>query len=301
MSTSYVPTRLSGRTLRFRDWSCLRHHLVLAYDDAVPESAKNGRFENDHEACWLLRRGSVRLFSGGRSVTAKAGEWVFVGRALRRQVFSDDARVLSLHFQLAWPEGGPVLRQEECRVLRAADHPELERAARPIVKRLEQVLLKAGLFVPEERCSLTRYLEVQRLLPAWLAAYLGVQEKLGNHPCRPGATDERVLRAVEELDRHPLDTGFPEEGLRRAAGLGKSQLNELFARALGRTPRRYLDERRLEEARSLLRHTGRSVKQVAFALGFRHESHFSLWFKRQEGRAPSVWRAGGPAASGTHA
>ncbi|HEY9250532.1 MAG TPA: helix-turn-helix domain-containing protein, partial [Rariglobus sp.] len=34
----------------------------------------------------------------------------------------------------------------------------------------------------------------------------------------------------------------------------------------------------------------RSVKQVAFALGFRHESHFSLWFKRQEGVSPAAWR-----------
>ncbi|MDR1282827.1 MAG: helix-turn-helix transcriptional regulator [Opitutaceae bacterium] len=284
---------MSERTLKFRDWSCLRYHLVLAYDGPVPEETRRGSFRNEKEACWLVRRGGVKLYSGARSLTAGPGQWVLVGRSLRRQVFSDDAEILSLHFHLAWPGGEPVVRQEACRVIDAADEPALERAARPIVRRLQKVIPQAGLFLPDQPCSLERYFQVQNLLPVWLAAYLNAQERLGNFPCRPGVMDERVLQAVSELERQPLNEGFPDERLRRCVGVGKSQLNELFNRALGKTPRRYFDERRLEEARSLLRHTRRSVKQVAFALGFRHESHFSLWFRRHEGKPPSAWREDG--------
>lgn len=288
--SSFVATRLSERTLKFRDWSCLRYHLILAYDSEVPEGAQRGSHQTENESCWLLKQGSVKLVSEGRSLRAGPGQWVFVGRARRWQEFSDDAKILSLHFQLSWPGGESVVQQGACQILDAADEPALERTATPLVRRLETVIPKAGMLLPDQPCSLERYFQVQNLLPVWLAAYMGAQERLGNYLCRPGMMDERVMQAVAELNRQPLDAGFPEPQLRQCVNVGKSQLNELFTRALGMTPRRYFDERRLEEARSLLAHTKRSVKQIAFALGFRHESHFSLWFRRHEGKPPTVWR-----------
>jgi AraC-like DNA-binding protein len=283
-------SRPAEQTLGFGEWSSLRYHLILAYDGPVPAGTRRGTFSNENEVCWLLRRGTVRLESAAGTVTAGPGRWVLVGRSVRRQVFSADAEVLSLHFKLTWPGGEPVLRQDAPRVIQAREHPKLERTAVPLTRRLGELMPQAGLALPGMPCSLKRYFQIQNLLPVWLAAYVEMQEQLGNFPCRPGMFDERVMRVAAALDREPLDGGFPEAVTRKSAGVGRSQINGLFTRALGMTPRKYFEDRRREEARSQLRHTRRSVKQVAFALGFRHESHFSLWFKRQEGVSPAAWR-----------
>lgn len=281
---------LVEQSLEFRDWACLRYHLIWGYDGPIPAESRKGRFRSEDESCWLIRRGRVRLKTEAGEVTAGPGRWVFVGREPRAQTFSEDAELLSLNFRFAWPGGEPVLRQAGPLVVEAADHPRLERAALPLIRELGRLAPRAGLRLPMLRCSLKLYLQIQNLLPIWLAAYVEAQERRGNRPRRPGPLDERVMRAAATLDRQPLAAGFPAGLLRRESGVGRSRLNELFLRAVGRTPRRYFDDRRGEEARSLLRHTGRSVKQIAFELGFRHESHFSLWFKRREGASPLAWR-----------
>jgi AraC-like DNA-binding protein len=51
------------------------------------------------------------------------------------------------------------------------------------------------------------------------------------------------------------------------------------------------DEVRLERARELLLRTGKPVKQVAAAVGFRNEKSFSRAFRQWAGVAPGAFRA----------
>jgi AraC family transcriptional activator of pobA len=50
-------------------------------------------------------------------------------------------------------------------------------------------------------------------------------------------------------------------------------------------------ERRLLEAKRLLRFTIRSVEDVGYSLGFDDPSYFSRLFRRMSGKSPSDWRA----------
>ena len=36
-----------------------------------------------------------------------------------------------------------------------------------------------------------------------------------------------------------------------------------------------------------------ALKEIAFALGFRHPPHFTVWFKKQTGTTPTAYRASG--------
>lgn len=52
-------------------------------------------------------------------------------------------------------------------------------------------------------------------------------------------------------------------------------------------------DRRLIEARRLLRFTIRPVEDIAFSIGFKDPAYFSRFFRLHVGRSPSGWRTNG--------
>jgi AraC-type DNA-binding domain-containing proteins len=264
---------------------------MWAYEGAVPESGRSGEWTQPDPSCWLLRKGSVEVRAAGKTVKAKAGQWVFVATPTRWQRFSGDAEILSVHFHFSWPGGEPVIEQPRTAVFDAAEQPALEKAALALARIVKRDFPRAAAFLPTQPCTLSAYLRVQNMLPRWLSAYLDAQARLGVFPRRLGEIDDRVLRALAELDRKPLSEKFSERALLRAVGAGRSQLNALFYQATGLTPRRYHERRRRETALRLLAETGMSLKEIALDLGFGSESHFSHWFRGREKIAPSAYRA----------
>lgn len=78
----------------------------------------------------------------------------------------------------------------------------------------------------------------------------------------------------------------------RAIGRSPSQAVRIFRRDFDRTPHAYLLDRKIDTARSLLRHSTRPVKAIAFSLRFPDEYYFSRLFKSRTGRSPSAYRNG---------
>jgi transcriptional regulator GlxA family with amidase domain len=64
------------------------------------------------------------------------------------------------------------------------------------------------------------------------------------------------------------------------------QLQRYFHWQYGKSPQKWLEERRLMNARNMLG-TGCSVKQVAIDLGFKQSSHFCRKFKSYYNQTPS--------------
>lgn len=278
--------------MSFRDWASLRYHLLWAYEGPVWPAARDRTTIDPNTSCWLLRKGRLEIISNGLRQKARPGQWIFVAMPERHQIFSDDAEILSLHFHLTWPGGVPLFDQPQNVLFESSKYPELEKAARPLVRQLRRLFPGANAFLPKLPCPLDLYLRVQNLLPIWLAAYVSVQTKFGNYPKRLRISDDRILHAIKDLDHQPLSEKFSEIALAKSTGLGRSQLNALFTKAVGLSPAKYFERRRLDEAKALLSHTNSSVKEIAFSLGFRYESHFSMWFRRLQRVHPTAYRLG---------
>lgn len=69
----------------------------------------------------------------------------------------------------------------------------------------------------------------------------------------------------------------------------KYHLLRLFKRYYGQTPRQYLTDRRLKEAKEYLKN-GMSVTETCFAVGFESLGSFSTLFKTKTGKSPKEYQ-----------
>lgn len=72
-----------------------------------------------------------------------------------------------------------------------------------------------------------------------------------------------------------------------AACLSPFHFHRTFVRAFGETPHRYLTQRRLQHAATLLRQTALSVTEICLATGFESMASFSALFRSHYGVPPS--------------
>ncbi len=72
--------------------------------------------------------------------------------------------------------------------------------------------------------------------------------------------------------------------------LSPAQTTRIFESAFGQSPYKYLLNLKIAAAQELLVGSVKSVKEIAFCLGFSDEYYFSNIFKRKTGAAPSHYR-----------
>jgi len=100
-------------------------------------------------------------------------------------------------------------------------------------------------------------------------------------------TVNRVLVELEELYSQP---GLTLRILGRRCGVSPAHLGTLFTQAVGCSFRKYLRCLRVRKALGLLAEPGKSVSEVAYAVGYRSMSGFDHDFKRILQIVPSVFR-----------
>ncbi|PIJ49408.1 hypothetical protein BL250_13160 [Erwinia sp. OLTSP20] len=100
-----------------------------------------------------------------------------------------------------------------------------------------------------------------------------------------------VQQAITVMQAH-LEEPLTMDAVAQRAGVGKRQLERLFARYAAKTPQRYYLELRLQQAREMLIYSNKSVIDIALSVGFSSTSHFAAWFRRLFGILPSAVRRG---------
>ena len=67
-------------------------------------------------------------------------------------------------------------------------------------------------------------------------------------------------------------------------------LSNIFSKIGSKTPLQYIHERKMLEARRLLRYSDKQIQEIAFEIGYEDIQTFSRFFKKQEGLSPSDFK-----------
>ena len=115
---------------------------------------------------------------------------------------------------------------------------------------------------------------------------------------RMGLRNSKLMLAIEIMQNN-LEDPLPPPEIARVVGLSSRQLERLFAKYLGTSPKKYYLGLRLEKARNLLAQTDMTLMEICVLCGFREPSHFSKTYRKAFGVPPSRDTGGSnPAGSG---
>ncbi len=98
----------------------------------------------------------------------------------------------------------------------------------------------------------------------------------------------RMVKVAKDYIHANYKSAVPLEDLERETGLSKFYLIKLFQVTYGLSPNRYLNNLRIEKAKSLL-YKGMQCSEVAYETGFYDQSHFIRHFKKIVGVTPKAF------------
>jgi AraC-like DNA-binding protein len=136
-----------------------------------------------------------------------------------------------------------------------------------------------------ERAVRARHSQMERK-PQVLVAQLPTETRY--RPQQP--TSARLQSAIAHVARHFLRP-IPESEVALLCSMSPSRFCREFKAVFDMTFVEYLATYRMEQAKRLLANPTMPVADVAVAVGFSDPSYFTRVFKRQEGMAPSEYRA----------
>lgn len=73
-------------------------------------------------------------------------------------------------------------------------------------------------------------------------------------------------------------------------GLHPNYLSNVIKSKTGKAVSTWITEKNITEAKSLLQNSPRSIKEIAYLLGFAEATHFSNYFKKNTGSSPAAFR-----------
>lgn len=264
------------RLTRFRaDMPCKNLHVRMPQDDTFyaifqlkdhppHEFWADGR----HERTVHSPRGCLHIANLASAPSARLDEpFDSLNIELPRAALDDLAedvgapRIAHLGVPDPWQTPDEHLALLEPFILSALSEPE---TASPLFT--DQVLLTAAIHIGERYGGLRR----QRIRPGGLAPW---QERRAREMIASDAGSHLSLSAVAA-----------------ECGLSLSHFCKAFKASTGATPHGWLQQCRLDRARTLMERPAHSLAEVALLCGFADQSHFNRSFRRHTGLTPGQWR-----------
>ncbi len=137
-------------------------------------------------------------------------------------------------------------------------------------------------------------LEKQAALRQWLAVESQKQEQPADEtattqpqslfPANPQLNE--VFEFIEA--NYHLSIGLNQ--VAQAVGYSPAYLTDLVHRQTGQTVNRWIIQRRMAQACSLLLETNQSIEQIAEVVGYQNTGHFFRQFRQYQGTTPQAWK-----------
>jgi AraC family transcriptional regulator len=101
--------------------------------------------------------------------------------------------------------------------------------------------------------------------------------------------DNKIKRAREYIETH-LASELSLDRIAETAALSTYHFARSFKAATGISPHRYVTQRRIEAAKSLLLSTELPIHEIARQVGISNQSHFTTHFRNFVGCTPKAFR-----------
>jgi AraC family transcriptional regulator len=128
---------------------------------------------------------------------------------------------------------------------------------------------------------------LETALASLLVQLFGPREKLKNHQ---GGLTKFQFKKVVELMEHNIDKPVSLKELCACIDLSSSYFSGAFRQRTGVAPYQYMLRLRIERARITLKTSNQQISDVARAVGFSNQRHFSKVFQRIVGVSPRDYR-----------
>lgn len=120
--------------------------------------------------------------------------------------------------------------------------------------------------------------------------HVGRRDMAPWHPVRESALPPHRLRRVLEKIEADFTQNLSLDELAVESGYSRAHFLRMFRVATGRTPHRYLQDFRLDQARRQLTGSVASLAEIAVTVGFSSHSHFTRLFRKAYGTTPAEYR-----------
>ncbi|WP_238348720.1 MULTISPECIES: AraC family transcriptional regulator [Mannheimia] len=129
-------------------------------------------------------------------------------------------------------------------------------------------------------------------LASVLFTYL-VRDYMNHYELKSGTLsllqDKRLQNAVQAMLNQP-EAAWSMDVLAERCAMSRSNFIRTFKEKCGISAGQFLTELRLQKAEILLQHSELSIQQIALAVGYQSEAHFSKLFKTYKNSSPSQFR-----------
>jgi AraC family transcriptional regulator len=110
------------------------------------------------------------------------------------------------------------------------------------------------------------------------------------HPEWRGGLSPRAIHVVREKIQESLAVGATIGELASEVGLSRAHFARAFKISMGVPPHHYVTARRVARAKELLSNTDQPLADIALAVGFSSQAHFTEQFRRATGNTPLRFR-----------
>ena len=107
---------------------------------------------------------------------------------------------------------------------------------------------------------------------------------------RGGIYTSKLTIEVSNYILHHLSDAITTDAIARELYVSRSHLSHSFKAETGIALSDFIMQKKIEEAKKLLRYSTKSLSAISTYLGFSSQSHFSRAFKKYVGENPSVYR-----------
>ena len=104
------------------------------------------------------------------------------------------------------------------------------------------------------------------------------------------SVDPRILRGIDMMEQNIHKTRIESRDLASQAGMANNSYARLFREQTGYSPGKYLQRMRVEQACSMLHHSGMTIKEIASLCGFSDRYYFTKIFTRIMKISPAAYR-----------